>query len=111
MSLLSRLAQKKVEFNTNKYVIDKETSDTCDKSKNPRNPTKKNQPVKTCTVNQCTLTEAAAKVGCGGDEEDTREMNRRSPNGFLLPDPLPRGERLQDSVRVCLKFFFCNKRQ
>ena len=22
--------------------------------------------------------------------EDTREMNRRSPNGFLLPDPLPR---------------------
>ena len=22
--------------------------------------------------------------------EDTREVNRRSPNGFLLPDPLPR---------------------
>ena len=22
--------------------------------------------------------------------EDTREINRRSPNGFLLPDPLPR---------------------
>ena len=21
---------------------------------------------------------------------DTRELNRRSPNGFLLPDPLPR---------------------
>jgi len=95
---LTRLA-KKVEFNTNKYVINKETSDTCDQNKNPRNPIKKNPPAVTCTVNQCKLTGAAAKVGCGGDEEDTREMNRRSPNGFLLPDPLPRGERLQDSVK------------
>lgn len=24
------------------------------------------------------------------EEGDTRELNRRSPNGFLLPDPLPR---------------------
>lgn len=31
--------------------------------------------------------------------EDTREQNRRSPNGFLLPDPLPRGELLTDTQR------------
>jgi len=31
--------------------------------------------------------------------EDTREMNRRSPNGFLLPDPLPRGEVLTDTIK------------
>jgi len=31
--------------------------------------------------------------------EDTREQNRRSPNGFLLPDPLPRGEVLTDTIR------------
>lgn len=30
------------------------------------------------------------------EEEDTRETRRRSPNGFLLPDPLPRGELLRD---------------
>ena len=41
-------------------------------------------------------------AGSSGDEieEDNREMNRRSPNGFLLPDPIPRGERLHDSVKV-----------
>jgi vaccinia related kinase len=31
--------------------------------------------------------------------EDTREINRRSPNGFLLPDPLPRGEVLTDTIK------------
>jgi len=31
--------------------------------------------------------------------EDTREMNRRSPNGFLLPDPLPKGEILTDTIK------------
>jgi len=31
--------------------------------------------------------------------EDTRELNRRSPNGFLLPDPLPRGEVLTDTIQ------------
>ena len=31
--------------------------------------------------------------------EDNREMNRRSPNGFLLPDPLPRGEVLTDTIK------------
>lgn len=31
--------------------------------------------------------------------EDTRELNRRSPNGFLLPDPLPRGEVLTDTIK------------
>lgn len=30
---------------------------------------------------------------------DTRELNRRSPNGFLLPDPLPRGEVLTDTIK------------
>lgn len=33
------------------------------------------------------------------EEEDTREFNRRSPNGFLLPDPIPRGELLTDSMK------------
>ena len=31
--------------------------------------------------------------------EDKREVNRRSPNGFLLPDPLPRGEILTDTIK------------
>jgi len=31
--------------------------------------------------------------------EDNREANRRSPNGFLLPDPLPRGEVLTDTIK------------
>ena len=31
--------------------------------------------------------------------EDNREVNRRSPNGFLLPDPLPRGEVLTDTIK------------
>jgi len=31
--------------------------------------------------------------------EDKREVNRRSPNGFLLPDPLPRGEVLTDTIK------------
>ena len=38
------------------------------------------------------------------DAEDNREVNRRSPNGFLLPDPLPKGELLRDTlgqVRLC----------
>jgi len=33
------------------------------------------------------------------EEVDDRETNRRSPNGFLLPDPLPKGERLVDSTK------------
>lgn len=33
------------------------------------------------------------------EEVDDRETNRRSPNGFLLPDPLPRGEVLRDSLK------------
>ena len=40
---------------------------------------------------------------CRGPEtnvsEDKREVNRRSPNGFLLPDPLPRGEVLTDTIK------------
>jgi hypothetical protein len=35
--------------------------------------------------------------------EDNRELNRRSPNGFLLPDPLPRGERLRDTAGQVLE--------
>ena len=31
------------------------------------------------------------------DEEDTRQVNRRSPNGFMLPDPIPKGEILTDT--------------
>ena len=31
--------------------------------------------------------------------EDNRAVNRRSPNGFLLPDPLPRGEVLTDTIK------------
>lgn len=31
--------------------------------------------------------------------EDTRENNRRSPNGFLLPDPLPKGELMTDTIK------------
>jgi len=31
--------------------------------------------------------------------EDNRDCNRRSPNGFLLPDPLPRGEILCDTIK------------
>ena len=33
------------------------------------------------------------------DEVDDRKLNRRSPNGFLLPDPLPKGEILRDSLK------------
>jgi len=33
------------------------------------------------------------------DSEDNREFSRRSPNGFLLPDPLPRGEVLTDTIK------------
>lgn len=33
------------------------------------------------------------------DPVDDRPLNRRSPNGFLLPDPLPKGEVLRDSVK------------
>jgi len=33
------------------------------------------------------------------EDVDNRETNRRSPNGFLLPDPLPKGERLVDSTK------------
>lgn len=41
------------------------------------------------------------KLPCTDEKatEDTREMNRRSPNGFLLPDPLPRGEVLTDTIK------------
>ena len=31
--------------------------------------------------------------------EDNREMNRMSPNGFLLPDPLPRLSVLTDTIK------------
>ncbi|XP_023322981.1 serine/threonine-protein kinase VRK1 isoform X2 [Eurytemora carolleeae] len=33
------------------------------------------------------------------EEVDDRPVNRRSPNGFLLPDPLPKGELLADSQK------------
>jgi len=33
------------------------------------------------------------------EEVDDRETNRRSPNGFLLPDPLPKGEILIDACK------------
>ena len=39
--------------------------------------------------------------------EDTREMNRRSPNGFLLPDPLPKGETLTDTIKQVGSLNFC----
>ena len=41
------------------------------------------------------------------EEVDDRETNRRSPNGFLLPDPLPKGELLIDSAKqVRLTFIY-----
>jgi hypothetical protein len=47
-----------------------------------------------------TVTGAAAAdaTGQNGEEIDNREKNRRSPNGFLLPDPLPQGEVLRDTL-------------
>lgn len=33
------------------------------------------------------------------EEVDSRETNRRSPNGFLLPDPLPKGVVLTDTCK------------
>jgi hypothetical protein len=42
---------------------------------------------------------ATAMVAADKEEVDDRETNRRSPNGFLLPDPLPRGEILVDSFK------------
>lgn len=33
------------------------------------------------------------------EEVDSRETNRRSPNGFLLPDPLPKGIVLTDTCK------------
>ena len=53
----------------------------------------KQQPVKTKSY-QKPSTSKSEKVS-----EDNRELNRRSPNGFLLPDPLPRGETLTDTIK------------
>ena len=44
--------------------------------------------------NETGLIECTTKLS-----EDNREINRRSPNGFLLPDPLPRGEVLVDTIK------------
>jgi hypothetical protein len=41
---------------------------------------------------------SADATGQNGEEVDNREKNRRSPNGFLLPDPLPQGEVLRDTL-------------
>ena len=54
---------------------------------------KQQQPVKTKSY-QKPSTSKSEKVS-----EDNRELNRRSPNGFLLPDPLPRGETLTDTIK------------
>merc|ERR1719347_1153730 len=54
---------------------------------------KQQQPVKTKSY-QKPSTSKSEKVS-----EDNREFNRRSPNGFLLPDPLPRGEILTDTIK------------
>jgi hypothetical protein len=42
--------------------------------------------------------DVAASIKDDAEPEDLREMNRRSPNGFLLPDPLPKGELLRDTL-------------
>jgi dihydroorotate dehydrogenase len=42
--------------------------------------------------------DVAASMKEDSELEDLREMNRRSPNGFLLPDPLPKGELLRDTL-------------
>lgn len=42
---------------------------------------------------------SAASTSPSKEEVDDRETNRRSPNGFLLPDPLPKGELLIDSAK------------
>jgi len=61
-----------------------------------KKPNKEELKVKNMVVNDSKTVSAkkAEKVS-----EDTREMNRRSPNGFLLPDPLPKGEVLTDTIK------------
>jgi len=39
----------------------------------------------------------ASSLDDSTEEADERKVNRRSPNGFLLADPLPKGEVLRDS--------------
>lgn len=53
-----------------------------------------NKPLEKLQVKEDTIKVADEKA-----TEDTRENNRRSPNGFLLPDPLPRGEVLEDTIK------------
>lgn len=61
-----------------------------------KKPNKEELKVKKMVVND-SKTVPAKKVD--KVSEDNREMNRRSPNGFLLPDPLPKGEVLTDTIK------------
>ena len=57
------------------------------------------QPLKESKRSSTYHNESGLKVNSTKPSEDNREVNRRSPNGFLLPDPLPRGEVLVDTIK------------
>lgn len=62
--------------------------------------TAKPSPLQQNNTAPATPNKATVSNNSGAKEEvDERETNRRSPNGFLLPDPLPKGELLADSAK------------
>ena len=78
-----------VETKRPKLNIDDSSDDGSSKQSTPSPPTSNNENNRPTRV-----VEPETNVS-----EDKREINRRSPNGFLLPDPLPRGEILTDTIK------------
>ena len=78
-----------VETKRPKLNIDDSSDDGSSKQSTPSPPTSNNDNNRPTRV-----VEPETNVS-----EDKREINRRSPNGFLLPDPLPRGEILTDTIK------------
>ncbi len=76
----------------------------------PKSPTASEKTAVLSTMQQNNVSPAVSAVSAAStspskEEVDDRETNRRSPNGFLLPDPLPKGELLIDSAKQVRRTF------
>lgn len=92
------IGSKRPKFGDNICSEDRDSPDIMKQIRNIKLNSESEITMKNIDVN----TAKVAETRCPSPEkvtEDTREQNRRSPNGFLLPDPLPRGEVLTDTIR------------
>jgi len=94
----SRLRQQQQQTCQPRYDAPEEESNTTSGDPPIRSSGEVNVPCGEANASSSDVNAGGERQRLTTEAEDSRELNRRSPNGFLLPDPLPRGERLRDTM-------------